>query len=189
MGPSPRYGHALTYDPNRARVVLFAGQDDSGPLADLWEWDGVIWTQLAASIPPVGRRHHGWVYDPIGASLLAVGGYNGAVGSFDDTWTARWDGGTLDEACASGVDVDGDGAVGCADDECWPWCTPTCSATLADHAGCDPAAAPRCGDGSCGPAESCGSCPDDCGACPSVCGDLACTGAEDATWCPGDCDA
>jgi len=46
-----------------------------------------------------------------------------------------------------------------------------------------------CGDGICGSAERCGSCPQDCGACPNPsCGDGACdAGTETCSSCPQDC--
>lgn len=45
-----------------------------------------------------------------------------------------------------------------------------------------------CGDGFCQFGEWCGSCPQDCGACPPpVCGDGSCNGNEDCTSCPHDC--
>ena len=49
----------------------------------------------------------------------------------------------------------------------------------------------RCGDGICGPKESCSSCPQDCGQCPvsAYCGDGACNGGETCSTCPRDCGA
>ncbi|MBI5061274.1 MAG: hypothetical protein HZB67_03090 [Candidatus Aenigmarchaeota archaeon] len=43
-----------------------------------------------------------------------------------------------------------------------------------------------CGDHSCGGGESCSSCSQDCGACPS-CGDGSCNGNETCSTCPSDC--
>src|SRR5512136_767174 len=48
---------------------------------------------------------------------------------------------------------------------------------------------PTCGDGTCNIGETCSSCPGDCGACPPSCGDLLCNGAETCSSCPGDCGA
>jgi len=44
-----------------------------------------------------------------------------------------------------------------------------------------------CGDGVCGPGETCNSCALDCGSCPSGCGDGICGGAETCNTCPADC--
>ena len=53
---------------------------------------------------------------------------------------------------------------------------------------------PSCGDGACNGAETCSTCPGDCGACPvtppsASCGDGACNGSETCSSCPGDCGA
>jgi hypothetical protein len=47
-GPPPRYVHAMAYDAQRQRVILFGGGLAASPyntLADTWEWDGARWTQ------------------------------------------------------------------------------------------------------------------------------------------------
>lgn len=48
---------------------------------------------------------------------------------------------------------------------------------------------PVCGDLKCDSAESCSTCPSDCGACTLVCGDLKCDSrlGEDCSLCPSDC--
>ena len=97
-----------------------------------------------------------------------------------DTWTYRWEG-DPEEACRSGFDLDGDGDIGCADDDCWPVCAPLCP----PGASC-PATAPACGDGVCDAVEGCRACPDDCGTCAS-CGDTFCDPGETIATCPGDC--
>ncbi|MBK7540042.1 MAG: hypothetical protein IPI49_32745 [Myxococcales bacterium] len=79
--------------------------------------------------------------------------------------------------------MDRDGLIGCADPDCWAYCSPFCPPGQP----CD-AADRRCGDGTCSAAlETCQACPQDCGACPSVCGDYACTAGESAASCAGDC--
>src|SRR5919199_84947 len=47
IGPSPRFGCALSYDTNRQRIVLFGGWDTANAklAGDTWEWDGTEWTQ------------------------------------------------------------------------------------------------------------------------------------------------
>ncbi len=47
--PSPRWGHAMAYDPGRGMTVLAGGKDfqTSTTLADVWDWDPATgkWTQ------------------------------------------------------------------------------------------------------------------------------------------------
>jgi hypothetical protein len=61
----------------------------------------------------------------------------------------------------------------------------TCSTCPADCGACPPV----CGDGTCSGAETCSTCPADCGACPPVCGDGTCNGTETCSTCPADCGA
>ena len=90
----------------------------------------------------------------------------------------------LYEVCQYGYDIDGDGLVGCADPDCWGYCTPLCP----PGAECDEAA-PHCGDGVCNEAlETCRLCPDDC-TCEPLCGDFFCDAGESTANCPGDCTA
>ncbi|HVT40786.1 MAG TPA: hypothetical protein VHE78_17235 [Gemmatimonadaceae bacterium] len=52
--PPPRRRSArLVYDERRGRVVLFGGEDSSGLLADIWEWEGRRWEQVT----PRARDH------------------------------------------------------------------------------------------------------------------------------------
>ncbi|HIF98835.1 MAG TPA: hypothetical protein EYQ54_17755 [Myxococcales bacterium] len=46
-----------------------------------------------------------------------------------------------------------------------------------------------CGDLTCNGAETCSTCPGDCGTCPAVCGDFACNGGETCATCSTDCGA
>jgi hypothetical protein len=51
----------------------------------------------------------------------------------------------------------------------------------------DCGACPVCGDGVCNSGEYCGICPQDCGACGAFCGDHVCNGGETCSSCPEDC--
>ena len=83
--PSPRYGHAMAYDPGRGVSVLVGGWDiDTGnALADVWEWDPStgVWTQrLDGSEPnlPAGRMYASLVTDSAQDLLDLVGGLTSA---------------------------------------------------------------------------------------------------------------
>ena len=88
IGPSPRLSHALAYDPNRDRTVLFGGASGQMLLADTWEWDGQEWTQVQDT-GPSARCAHALVYDSRRQRTLLFGGAD-ANTSFGDTWA--WDG-------------------------------------------------------------------------------------------------
>jgi N-acetylneuraminic acid mutarotase len=89
--PSWRWGHAMTYDSARQRVVLFSGY--TAP-ADTWDWDGAIWTPRTSTIAPSARFFHGLAYDSARARMVLFGGLyftrTGTVGRLNDTW--EWDG-------------------------------------------------------------------------------------------------
>ena len=93
-GPSPRLHPELAFDSARGKVVLFGGcecDDDLGTErypADLWEWDGRSWTQVATGGPQPSsfgpRRFDRMVYQPASGKLLLLAGSTG------ETW--EWDG-------------------------------------------------------------------------------------------------
>lgn len=182
VGPAARIGASLTWDAARRRLVLFGGNNGAtfAPIiySDTWEWDGTSWQQLPIT-GPVLAEHRAFTNGDSGVFITATDPQNsaGAV-----TYQLRRDSANTYEACRTQIDADGDGAVGCADLDCWSVCSPLCPPGGA----CDPAA-PHCGDGACSSVESCTSCSADCGACPTICGDGACNGGETATSCPGDC--
>lgn len=44
VSPGPRGSPAMTYDPDRKKIVLYGGFDANGSnLDDTWEWDGTAW--------------------------------------------------------------------------------------------------------------------------------------------------
>ena len=53
IGPSARFGHAMTYDAVRSRTILFAGSllavGQHASVSVTWEWNGEFWTQIAPS--------------------------------------------------------------------------------------------------------------------------------------------
>lgn len=82
--PTPRFGHAMAYDPLRARVVLFGGKDTSGACDDgnsvfcggTWAWSGASWRRLIddpQGTPPTPRLLPAMAYD-LGRDRLVVFG-------------------------------------------------------------------------------------------------------------------
>jgi hypothetical protein len=109
-GPSPRMAHAMAYDSDRKRVVVFGGgktvvdYDMSyvGPAqSDTWEWDGATWKETCGdtsatpcAIP--GLRGASMAYDPVSKRIVLYGGEGDRVGDdanlVDRVW--EYDGAT-----------------------------------------------------------------------------------------------
>jgi hypothetical protein len=103
LSPTARRGHSLAFDSLslRNRTVLYGGEDGAGARDDIWEYDGVTWTQItpAGSGNPGTRRNAAMVYDPRAAQVILFGGdggnntpCNGDAWSWDGTsWTTLLD--------------------------------------------------------------------------------------------------
>jgi hypothetical protein len=101
--PAGRAVHAMAFDPNTGRAVLFGGCNDDDCLTllgDTWEWNGAAhtWTELCnggtgqqcadGSTAPPARYGHRMAYDAKRAKVVLTGGRN-ASGYLADTW--EWD--------------------------------------------------------------------------------------------------
>lgn len=181
--PSPRYGHAMTYNPARKRIALFGGFDGIYR-ADTWEWDGTNWSEVSTVTSPEPRALGAAVFDAVRGHIVLFGGGEAFPKSTDSTWQFSHDRDVqVYETCLHGFDNDGDGLIGCSDPDCWGYCAPSCPPSSASN--CD-ASFPHCGDAICNAQlETCVSCPQDCGPCPSICGDFFCSSGES---CPADCN-
>ena len=93
-GPSPshRVNHAMAFDPDRGKVLLFGGQGTNNlRLNDMWEWDVTArtWTNITFSGPrPTPRKYSGMVYDEATGKIVLFGGSDATI-RFGDTW--EWD--------------------------------------------------------------------------------------------------
>lgn len=87
--PPWRWGHAIAYDAERRRVVLFGGFPSS---ADTWEWDGVGWTQRFPSNSPAARSGHTLAYHAARRRVVLFGGQSAGPPyiPLGDTW--EWNG-------------------------------------------------------------------------------------------------
>ncbi len=86
--PLPRWEHAMAFDENRGKVVIFGG---SGNKSDTFEYDGALngghgaWTAIPVASPPPGRRGHALAFDQANGEVVMFGGLN-ASQAFADTW-------------------------------------------------------------------------------------------------------
>jgi hypothetical protein len=80
--PQARYRHAIAFDDDRGRLVLFGGFYDNR-FNDTWEWDGSAWTNKTPSkASPSVRLGHAMAYDAANKRMVVFGGAGGS----DDTW-------------------------------------------------------------------------------------------------------
>jgi hypothetical protein len=87
--------HAMAYDSQRERVVMFGGEIGPGLFSgDTYEWDGYDWQLVAPSGPgtPTARVTHDMAYDANRGVTVLFGGIDAAGNALDDTW--EWNGAT-----------------------------------------------------------------------------------------------
>ncbi|MEM7204519.1 MAG: hypothetical protein AAF628_29955 [Planctomycetota bacterium] len=93
VSPAPRIEHAMAYDPERQRIVLFGGltggRYGGTPLGDTWEWDGAQWTEISTPGGPRPRNGHAMAWDGRRGRVMLYGGLD-ASSPLADQW--EWDG-------------------------------------------------------------------------------------------------
>ncbi len=99
--PSARYEHAMAYDSQRHKVVLFGGQDShTNHLGDTWEWDGTNWHRFV--VPgPQARSKHAMAYDPQRQKVVLFGGEANGFLLLNDFW--EWDGTAWSQISTAGL--------------------------------------------------------------------------------------
>ncbi len=90
--PPARSGHAMAYDAERERVVLFGGgpidwAGEGEPLGDTWQWDGEQWRQVDTPTAPPARHGHVMVYEAHRNRVVLFGGQGADGRLLDDVWT------------------------------------------------------------------------------------------------------
>ena len=95
-GPLARCLHAACYDAQKKRMIMYAGQNNSGPLDDIWALDlsTNTWTDLTPASKPSARFFAPVVYDAANNRVTMFGGqgligFNSEVWVFD-LWTKKW---------------------------------------------------------------------------------------------------
>ena len=91
-----RNAHAMVFDDQRQRLVLFGGADEARVLGDTWEWDGSRWKRVSVS-GPGPRTFPVMAYDRLRRRVVLFGGNRVLFGRsaadnhyLNDTW--EWDG-------------------------------------------------------------------------------------------------
>ncbi len=78
--PRPTEPGVMTFDPVRARPLLYAPTGQEGDeVGSLWEWDGQTWRRRSPPALPPGRIQSGLVADPEDGALLFGGSMASAV--------------------------------------------------------------------------------------------------------------
>lgn len=109
VGPSPRVGSTMAYDPRINEVILFGGLSfgpDGQPIydSDTWEWNGDTWSDICSNscISPAAREDASMAFDPSSGDLILFGGVaSGQRGLTDlsDTWL--WNGTAWSDVCSN----------------------------------------------------------------------------------------
>ena len=91
--PLERKTPGMCYDTDRARVVLYGGNQRStgGPLSDTWELsNGTVWQKSATTTAPSARYEVGMVYDAARRQTVLFGGKGSSGQLMNETWI--WNG-------------------------------------------------------------------------------------------------
>lgn len=83
-------GPAAAFDVRRGRMVTFGGTRQGVTVAELWEWDGVAWSQVPFTDGPPARSGARAVYVPELNGILFAGGASPTNQAIGDCWL--WDG-------------------------------------------------------------------------------------------------
>jgi WD40 repeat protein len=85
IAPPGRVGHAMAYDVQSDRIILFGGSPgfavDGDLLADTWAFDADTgtWTEMSPAIPPPAREGAVMWYDPTVDLVFLFGGAEGGL--------------------------------------------------------------------------------------------------------------
>jgi putative cell wall-binding protein/N-acetylneuraminic acid mutarotase len=88
--PAARSEHALSYNPDTGKVLLFGGISSFGEfLSDTWSYDPNLdtWTHRYPPISPAGRYDWGSVGYAAASGKVVLFGGGGRNGLLNDTWT------------------------------------------------------------------------------------------------------
>jgi hypothetical protein len=90
--PSGRAGHAMVWDSEQSRILVFGGLkgfDSEGKgllLDDTWALTGDKWTELNPATKPQPRQSHAFAFDKERGRFIIYGGYDVDTKTLTDTW-------------------------------------------------------------------------------------------------------
>jgi N-acetylneuraminic acid mutarotase len=93
--PSARYAHAMAYDSQNNKVVLFGGFDGTND-GETWVYNYTdnSWTNMAPATSPSAREYHAMAYDSENKVTVLFGGYGynstGDLDYLNDTWVYNY---------------------------------------------------------------------------------------------------
>jgi hypothetical protein len=90
--PHSRTYHAMAYDRQSDRVILFGGSTSAEDLGDTWAYDSGsgTWTRMSASGGPSARRGHAMAYDAESDLIVLYGGRD-VYGVYNhETWVYNY---------------------------------------------------------------------------------------------------
>jgi hypothetical protein len=83
---SVRNAHALVYDENVHKIILFGGADSEKVLNDTWEFDGTKWSLVSTNNSPSPRTFPAMTYDSVRKKILLFGGNRVLFGKDDNDY-------------------------------------------------------------------------------------------------------
>lgn len=88
--PPSRAEHAMVYDSDSCKVVIFGGSRDATLFSDTWTYNPAVdyWTELEPKSCPYSRAACSMVYDSLTGCIILFGG-RGYTGALNDTWAYR----------------------------------------------------------------------------------------------------
>jgi hypothetical protein len=91
--PEPHFGHAMVYDADRRRCVVFGGTTPAGVVDETWEWDGAAgtWQRRTGFMRPPALGAHAMTYDLGRRKVVLFGGFDNRINNpTNQVW--EWDG-------------------------------------------------------------------------------------------------
>ena len=102
-GPGRRHAHAMAFDAQRNKTVLFGGYGGQpltilGLVPETWEYDGASWADATPATAPSARRWSAMAYDSQRGVTVLFGGF-----APNDTW--EWDGSQWGRVATTGPSI------------------------------------------------------------------------------------